>query len=239
MRPIVLTFRDCSLSFMVLVSLVKNKSSFLLKWSASRAMAPKQKFDFFLVMDFEATCKKNADMEPQEIIEFPCLLVSGQSFNIQSQFHRYIKPVHHPILTPFCTELTGITQEMVDHEAHFPEVLKDFNSWFETQVGDKSFTFVTCGDWDLKTMLPNQCTTSGVPVPPQFDAWINIKKAYKMVMGKYPSHLEEMVVGVGSSFEGRQHSGIDDSKNIFKVLKELAQKGHVFTNTFQKEINHD
>jgi inhibitor of KinA sporulation pathway (predicted exonuclease) len=40
-----------------------------------------------------------------------------------------------------------------------------------------------------------------------------------------------MLTGLGMSFEGRQHSGIDDSHNISRILKELAQLGHVFVNT--------
>ncbi len=40
-----------------------------------------------------------------------------------------------------------------------------------------------------------------------------------------------MLTGLGMTFEGRQHSGIDDSHNISRILKELAQLGHVFVNT--------
>lgn len=46
----------------------------------------------------------------QEIIEFPCLVVSGEDFQIRSKFHRFVKPHVHPWLTPFCTQLTGISQ---------------------------------------------------------------------------------------------------------------------------------
>ena len=120
-------------------------------------MAP-QKFDQFFVLDFEATCLRNQLIDPQEIIEFPCIKVSGVDFSarFEDSFHRYVKPVHHPNLSHFCTELTGITQDMVDDEAEFSAVLKDFDEWVSNQ-GPGNFTFVTCGDWDLKTMLTKQC----------------------------------------------------------------------------------
>ena len=35
-----------------------------------------QQFDYFLVMDFEATCERDTKLKPQEIIEFPCLKVN-------------------------------------------------------------------------------------------------------------------------------------------------------------------
>ena len=35
-----------------------------------------QQFDYFLVLDFEATCERDTKLRPQEIIEFPCLKVT-------------------------------------------------------------------------------------------------------------------------------------------------------------------
>lgn len=50
----------------------------------------------------------------QEIIEFPCILVEftadNRGFETKSCFHSYVKPIVHPNLTEFCTQLTGITQ---------------------------------------------------------------------------------------------------------------------------------
>ena len=41
----------------------------------SMSISPQQ-FDYFLVMDFEATCERDTKLKPQEIIEFPCLKVN-------------------------------------------------------------------------------------------------------------------------------------------------------------------
>ena len=71
-----------------------------------------QKYDYLLVLDFEATCgNKGYEPKPQEIIEFPCAMISTKrKFEVVSIFHEYIRPIHNPTLTTFCTELTGITQ---------------------------------------------------------------------------------------------------------------------------------
>ncbi len=37
-------------------------------------------------------------------------------------FHRFVRPVHRPRLSPFCTTLTGITQAMVDEADEFSKV---------------------------------------------------------------------------------------------------------------------
>ncbi len=86
-----------------------------------------QKFDFLFVLDFEATCDKPRQTRPQEVIEFPCIKLkcgTGGSLNEVARFHRYIRPMVNPRLSHFCTELTGITQEMVDGEQNFQEVFK-------------------------------------------------------------------------------------------------------------------
>ncbi len=46
----------------------------------------------------------------QEIIEFSCAILDAQSLQIVAEFQRYCRPTEHPVLTAFCTELTGISQ---------------------------------------------------------------------------------------------------------------------------------
>ncbi len=70
-----------------------------------------QKYDYLLILDFEATCDvKKGNNKPQEIIEFPCLKLDSRTLEIEGAFHQYVSPTAHPKLSKFCTELTGITQ---------------------------------------------------------------------------------------------------------------------------------
>ncbi|XP_023221844.1 ERI1 exoribonuclease 3-like [Centruroides sculpturatus] len=112
-------------------------------------------FDYFLVLDFEATCHRHTKLNPQEIIEFPVIKVNGKTFETESEFHEYVQPYINKKLSSFCTELTGISQEMIENKKHLEEVLQDFQLWMEKEVLLKpkvKFAFVTCGDWDLKKM---------------------------------------------------------------------------------------
>ncbi|MEE6495309.1 hypothetical protein FKM82_002005 [Ascaphus truei] len=70
---------------------------------AAMTSFPPQRYHYFLVLDFEATCDK-PQIHPQEIIEFPILKLNGRTMEIESTFHTYVQPVVHPQLTPFCTE---------------------------------------------------------------------------------------------------------------------------------------
>lgn len=186
------------------------------------------------MLDFEATCDK-PQIHPQEIIEFPILKLNGRTMEIESTFHMYVQPVVHPQLTPFCTELTGIIQAMVDGQPSLQQVLERVDEWMAKEglldPNVKSI-FVTCGDWDLKVMLPGQCQYLGLPVADYFKQWINLKKAYSFAMGCWPKNgLLDMNKGLSLQHIGRPHSGIDDCKNIANIMKTLAYQGFIFKQT--------
>lgn len=146
--------------------------------------AKKQDFDYFLVLDFEATCSREKPAPyPQEIIEFPVLKVNGHNFAVESTFHEYVQPRVHRELSSFCTELTGIIQEMVDDQPFLEEVLQKFHTWMSEEgllvPQAARLAFVTFGDWDLQKMLPSQCDYFNIPMPDYFTSWINIKKVRK------------------------------------------------------------
>jgi inhibitor of KinA sporulation pathway (predicted exonuclease) len=46
----------------------------------------------------------------QEIIEFPCIKINANTCEVEDIFHQYVQPKEIPVITPFCTELTGIMQ---------------------------------------------------------------------------------------------------------------------------------
>lgn len=74
---------------------------------------PSQDFDYVIAIDFECTCDHNVAVCPQEIIEFPAILVNVLTRKVESIFHTFVKPVYHPMLTDFCKRFTGIQQNQV------------------------------------------------------------------------------------------------------------------------------
>ncbi|MQM14527.1 hypothetical protein Taro_047460 [Colocasia esculenta] len=78
-----------------------------------------QEFQYFVVVDFEATCDKEKNPHPQEIIEFPSVLVNSITGQLEASFQTYVRPAYHQHLTDFCKELTGIQQIQVLRCASF------------------------------------------------------------------------------------------------------------------------
>ncbi|GAB1864589.1 Prion protein-interacting protein [Camponotus japonicus] len=186
-----------------------------------------QKFEYLLVMDFEATCDKQVTLQPQEIIELPCIALSTSDWKLKDTFHAYIRPRVYPKLTPFCTELTGIMQEMVDDQPCFADVFSKFREWLiEGGYFDRSdkSSFITCGNWDLKTMLPNQCNLDNITLPDEFKQWIELKHTFCDSTGYYPRSLKDMLVRLDLPLQGRLHSGIDDVKNMVSIIQVLKER---------------
>ena len=184
----------------------------------------------FVVIDFEATCDEPYNPDPQEIIEFPAVIVSPGESDAR-EFHRYVRPVVHPRLTPFCAKLTGISQERVDGSPPFPEVLARFNEWWHANAADA--LVVTCGDWDLSSLLPRQCAQHRLAVPAWADRWANLKRVYA---DSFPNAsdratLAEIAASLSVQLVGRAHSGIDDSRNIARVLRRMIEMGVSVLNT--------
>ncbi|MFX6218279.1 3'-5' exonuclease, partial [Acinetobacter baumannii] len=68
-----------------------------------------------LVVDLEATCSDDGSIPPEEmeIIEIGACWVTEGGVGLE-RFQHLVRPLARPVLTPFCKQLIGITQEEVD-----------------------------------------------------------------------------------------------------------------------------
>lgn len=214
--------------------------------SAKKKEMSQHKFSRFLVLDFEATCIEYEKINPQEIIEWPTLLLD-QDGNEISHFHEFVKPQAHPELSKFCTGLTGITQEQVDTGFPFLVVLEKHREWLKShQLLDdddnlvQDCMYVTDGNWDLKTCIVENCYYHKIPVPAFMKNWINQRIVVDAV---FPGHGHDNIPAqlelFGLELTGRLHSGIDDCRNMVRVWQQLLTKQWItedFVSCVEKKI---
>lgn len=100
-----------------------------------------QPFSHLLVCDFEATCAGDNYHYPHEIIEFPVVAIDVATLKVVATFHRYVRPLRNRTLTSFCTDLTGITQTMVDAASPLSSVVAEFQQWLVGVI------YPLCQDW--------------------------------------------------------------------------------------------
>jgi len=178
-------------------------------------------------LDFEANCIENAVIYPQEIIEFPVIVydVENDLIDRSKDFHFYCKT--NVPLTPFCTNLTGITQEMVDAGEDFSEVIDKYNKWMNLNGFNKdNFLLCSCGNWDLLTALPNHLKYLNMKSPNHFSSWCNFKEMHKKLFKEKINSMQSLMGKYKLDFEGREHSGIADAYNLARVVQRYYQMGN-------------
>ncbi|RCV23860.1 hypothetical protein SETIT_5G038800v2 [Setaria italica] len=191
-----------------------------------------QEFQYFVVIDFEATCDKVNNPFPQEIIEFPSVLVNSATGKLEECFQTYVRPTYHQFLTDFCKELTGIQQIQVDRGVPLGEALLMHDKWLEDKgIKNTNFAIVTWSNWDCRTMLESECRFKRIRKPPYFNRWINLKVPFHEVYGDVRCNLKEAVQLAGLTWEGRAHCGLDDARNTARLLALMMHRGFKFSIT--------
>ena len=134
--------------------------------------------------------------------------MDAKNFEIIDKFHQYVQPSVNKNLTDFCTQLTGIAQEQVNNQPDLQQTLKNFDEWVNMNIGLGKFIFITCGDWDLKKMLPGQVRHFNLSLAGYFSEWINVKEALEEVTDCKAKSMINMLARLGLAHTGRHHSGI-------------------------------
>eukprot|EP01060_Flectonema_neradi_P017631 TRINITY_DN24493_c0_g1_i1.p1 TRINITY_DN24493_c0_g1~~TRINITY_DN24493_c0_g1_i1.p1 ORF type:complete len:421 (+),score=66.91 TRINITY_DN24493_c0_g1_i1:68-1330(+) len=180
----------------------------------------------YLVMDFEAS-GHNKDSSSWEIVEFPCVVVESSTMKVVDEFHRYVRPTTVKKLSDFCVEQCGITQKQVDAADPIFIVLDDFIKWVNSK-GYASPVVLTCGNYDLRTALKAEVVNKGLsPLPNFLKRWVNIKEVFANHFGCKQVGMAGMLSKLSIPLVGRHHSGIDDARNIAKILIYLSTKTRI------------
>uniref|UniRef100_A0A8C0WPW4 ERI1 exoribonuclease 2 n=1 Tax=Castor canadensis TaxID=51338 RepID=A0A8C0WPW4_CASCN len=224
------------------LGLIRRKSVAPGKGNLGRSKS-KQLYDYLIVIDFESTCWNDGKCHnSQEIIEFPAVLLNTSTGEIESEFHAYVQPQEYPILSKFCMELTGIKQAQVDEGAPLKICLSQFCKWihkiqqqkkiiFATGVSDSSTSevklcaFVTWSDWDLGVCLEYECKRKQLFKPVFLNYWIDLRATYRLFYRRKPKGLSGALQEVGIEFSGREHSGLDDSRNTALLAWKMIRDG--------------
>lgn len=165
-------------------------------------------------------------------------------------------PIESPKLSGFCTELTGITQNKVDTGIPLQTALMVFQEWVRKELRDRNLSlpkmskdkkignvaFVTWSDWDFGLCLNKECQRKRLKKPPFFNQWIDLKAIFKEYYNHKPINFNDALLHVGLQFIGREHSGIDDSKNLASLVYKMVKDGAALAITkdltpFQLTIN--
>ncbi len=172
---------------------------------------------YFLIIDLEATCSddKTIRRRDMEIIEIGAVMLNSSTWEIDSEFQQFIKPVRHPKLTEFCTQLTTIKQQDVDNAPNFIEVISDLKEWMSSFP---NYVFCSWGEYD-KNQFIQDCKYHQIPYPFATEH-INIKKEFSEYLEtSHKFGMAQALQHLGIKLQGTHHRGIDDARNIAAIFK--------------------
>ena len=173
-------------------------------------------FDYYLVLDLEATCcdKGSIARNQMEIIEIGAVMVDPTTLSIVDEFQTFVKPMRHPILTEFCTALTSIAQTEVDRAPTYPEASAILKNWLS---GYSNGVFGSWGDYD-RQQFKKDSNFHQLPFPIAYPH-VNLKKMFSETQGLPKRYgMEKALELAALPLEGTHHRGIDDARNIAKLL---------------------
>jgi inhibitor of KinA sporulation pathway (predicted exonuclease) len=173
--------------------------------------------DYYLIVDVEATCSDDASVPRQEmeIIEIGAVMQKARTFEVESEFRTFVRPVRHHHLTDFCTALTGITQEDVAVAPGFREAIDAMKKW--AYAYDDSL-FSSWGDYDRKQFVQD-CGYHRIGYPFR-SRHKNLKAAFTSAMKlSKKCGIEDALERLGLDFEGNHHRGLDDARNIARIVR--------------------
>ncbi|ATD04706.1 hypothetical protein PTE01_25350 [Pseudoalteromonas tetraodonis GFC] len=170
----------------------------------------------YLVLDLEATCCDDDSFptSEMEMIEIGALMVCGESLKPVGEFNIFIKPVRHPQLTEFCTKLTTIHQSDLDGAPTYKEAIAKFKAWM---LQFDNFLWGSWGQYD-QNQIWQDCNYHNEPYPIPAPH-LNLKKQFSKAQ-KVRKHqgMAGALQLAGIPLEGRHHRGIDDARNIARLL---------------------
>ncbi len=168
-----------------------------------------------IVIDLEATCwnGKVPPGEVSEIIEIGICILNTNTGEISKNKGILVRPEQSKV-SSFCTELTTITQDMLDEKGI---LLKDAFTKLREEYNPKEYTWASYGFYDLK-MMKNQSKFKGLEYPMSHDH-INVKELFSEVKGLSKKVGMKGALGILQiPLEGTHHRGVDDARNIAKIL---------------------
>lgn len=181
-------------------------------------------------IDFEAT------QPEQEIISIGAVADNGATF------HALIKPQFSSI-SKYISDMTGITQEMVETEKTFDYVMRDFYQWCVIQEPYLvKWNFYSYGDSDvdfLKYTLQNITSENPLIIA---SIMIATMKDYSKEVKKYFCGSTSLIKAYNylKDLENQQkHNALEDAKMLADVFMKTFNKEPLATNPFiEQAINN-
>lgn len=174
----------------------------------------------WLVIDLEATTDEGGwPVEEMEIIEIGAVVVDEQGRE-QDHFQSFVLPTRRPQLTRFCRELTHIDQAAVDRAPTLAQLQARLEPWLREHA-PRLQGWLSWGNYDRQQFAcewRQQRISSCLAELPHFNLKKLFNRQFRAEIGRKQVGLRRALEFSGLSFRGTEHRGIDDARNIARLV---------------------
>ena len=170
--------------------------------------------EHYLVVDLEGTCDQvGFPRGERETIEIGALLVRASDLKPIQEYQTFVRPIRHPHLTDYCRNLTSISQADVDAAPGFVDAFRGFCT---LAPGESQPPLASWGGYDRR-QLKRDCDFNGIEFP--FEDHIDLSVCFMRNAGlKRRLSMANAMKRVGLDFSGTLHRGIDDARNLVRLM---------------------
>ncbi|PIC12867.1 hypothetical protein B9Z55_028109 [Caenorhabditis nigoni] len=186
-------------------------------------------FENLLILDFNTTCEENNYDYPTEIIQVSVTVINirGKLIREDQKFNRFVRPVISPVLSEYCSRITGIDKNSINIADKFPVVYDQFVAWLrEHNFQEKYFAFVCEDHQTIWLIAQYQFLLLDQSMPAIFRQWNNIVTVFQYLLPKrnYDNLPGETFVDKSSNyynieFIGNAHNASDKSYFLAKIIE--------------------
>lgn len=176
----------------------------------------------YIIIDLECTCwEKNDPLKDlYETIEIGAIFLNA-NFEKINQLQLYTLPEDNKILSEYCADLTGITQQTLDSKGiPFADAIKLLSEYIDEE---NEPVFGSWGEFDQR-QLKEDCIAKGVDYPFSENNHVNIKVEFMKKYNKKRCGLQKVCRILQLRFNGSPHCGLDDANMTAEVFKKIRKE---------------
>lgn len=174
----------------------------------------------FLIIDLEATCSEDLEITAadMEIIEVGAVWAHPNG-EVVNTFQTFVRPTLNKLLTSYCINLTGISQNDVNDADLWPDVSKQLTS-FATLHAPNRLIWGSWGQYDFK-QIERDCLRHDLINPLLNWEHINLKREFARSRKIKEVGMRKALEMTGLPLLGSHHRGLDDAINIAHLLPKI------------------
>lgn len=180
---------------------------------------------YAVVFDLEFTAWEGSmasrwsrDGEHTEIVQIGAVKLDAETLKMTDEFESVVRPRLNPVLSQYLTDLTGITNEMLDAKA--VDFITAYRGFLDFVGPSLTWAFgrddlVFAGNLKLYAW-------EGLPVPPYTNAIPWFAEHGIDLKGKHACDVAE---AAGAVFTGRKHDALSDARGVAAGIQAVVARG--------------